>query len=67
MRGLPRWNDCIRYVKGERPGNVSHRPLCLGRDPGAPDRPISIFDGWSNPLVLGAGKFLDSGFLNHFN
>ena len=45
----------------------SHRPLCIGRDSGAPDRPISVCDEWSNSLILGPGKFASFGLLDDYD
>ena len=69
--GTLAWSTAVELLhqvcKLEATRNVSHRPLYLGRNSGAPDRPIPVFDGRSNPFVLGAGKLTYSCVLNDFN
>ena len=68
-RGALAWSTVVERMdqvrKVEAPRSVPHNPLYLGRYPAAPDRPIPVCDGESNPFVLGAGKYVGSGFLNN--
>ena len=69
--GTLAWSTTIERLyqvcKFEPTGNVSHHPRYLGRNSGAPDRPIPVYSGLPDPSVLGPGKFADPCFLDNFN
>lgn len=70
-RGTLAWSTAVERLYQVRVlevvRNISHPPFCLGRNPGASDRPISVCYGRSNALVLGAGEFPDYGSSKNSN